>query len=551
MTKTLSLFGALGSYSSSEHSGRFAKHKRTAPFFGFRDSRLPDSRLSNSRLEIYTGGSIRIMTTNADNQSSSDVVGILFKNDRLDACRARQTVFGGVRYQYASAAIQGDDLAAALKDVIAQLGGSKVALPIAAAIATDECYFATRPITSGGSTASPRVLLRESLRSTSARLDQMSIDVIHWQPDRRTVAGICAAPTARVDLIREAVAAAKHSLQRVEPAASCLIGVSPSHEGRDRRNQLTTRVLLGESSLLAVMSRGAKPIHWQRLPLPPGDEATGIVSAIRSLETAAQACGLDRTPDNVVVHGRSELRSLLDNQWLESSLQGSFRWVDHPALASEDVTKALADRLLEGSDEGFDLVREHRDPLQLRRVVPYREIFGYITAAVILAGVLWTRMDGIESQRMTLVASAPPIIGDGTSPKPEKDRLTAQATSVSRFLDKQIHWSKVLADVTTALPSGMQLLDIRGAAPMARDIRGRTKSSPATLVLDAKCALAEDGTMPTSLNALAETFTELNSVNKHFETVELADLHRTRDQESGVAGAKFSVIFTAKTKKGR
>ena len=491
------------------------------------------------------------MTTNADNQSSSDVVGILFKNDRLDACRARQTIFGGVRYEYASVPIQGDDLAAAMKDVVSQLGGSKVALPIAAAIATDECYFATRPIASGGATASPRVLLRESLRSTSARLDQMSIDVIHWQPDRRTVAGICAAPTERVDAIRAAVADSNHSLQRVEPAASCLIGVSPSHEGRERRNQLTTRVLLGKTSLLAVMSRGAKPIHWQRQPLPAGDEATGIVSAIRSLETAAAACGLDRTPDNVVVHGRSELRALLDNQWLEGNLQGSFRWVDHPTLAAEDVTKALADRLLEGNDEGFDLVREHRDPLQLRRVVPYREIIGYVTAAILLAGVLWTRMDGIESQRMALVASAPPIIGDGTSPKPEKDRLTAEATAVSRFLNKRIQWSVVLADVTAALPPGMQVTDIRGAAPMAREIRGKSKSSPATLVLDAKIALADDGMMPTSLNVLAETFAELDSVSDHFETIELADLHRTRDRETGVAGADFSLIFTAKTKKGR
>jgi hypothetical protein len=497
------------------------------------------------------------MTTNADNQSSSDVVGILFKEDRLDACRASQTLFGGVRYQYASAPILDSEtvsdggLADALKNVIEQLGGSKQPLPIAAAIPTDECYFATRPIASSGTTASPRVLLRESLRSNSARLDQMAIDVVHWQPDRRSVAGICAVPNERIDGIREAVANSKHSLQRVEPAAACLIGVAPAHEGRDRRNQLTTRVLLGKSSLLAVMSRGCKPIHWQRLPLPAGDEATGIVSAIRSLETAATACGLDRTPDHIVVHGRIELRALLDNKWLEKSLSGNFRWVENPTLASKDVTKALADRLLEGNDDCFDLVRQHRDPLMLRRIVPYREIIGYITAACVLAGVLWTRMDGIESQRMALVASAPPIIGDGTNPKPEQDRLTAQASAISRFLDKRIQWSGVLADITAALPTGMQLLDIHGSAPMARDIRGKSKSSPATLVLRAKCALGDDGSMPGSLNQLAETFASINGVDTHFETVELSDLHRTRDQKTGIAGAEFSVIFTAKTKKGR
>ena len=109
------------------------------------------------------------MTTNADNQSSSDVVGILFKRDRLDACRARKTLFGGVRYQYASAPIDNSNpasetsLADALKKIIEDLGGSKQPLPIAAAIPTDECYFATRPIASAGATASPRVLLRESL----------------------------------------------------------------------------------------------------------------------------------------------------------------------------------------------------------------------------------------------------------------------------------------------------------------------------------------------------------------------------------------------------
>ena len=64
------------------------------------------------------------------------------------------------------------------------------------------------------------------------------------------------------------------------------------------------------------MSRGAQPIHWQRLPLPAGDEATGIVSAVRALETAATACGLDRTPENVVIHGRQKLQALIDQQWL-------------------------------------------------------------------------------------------------------------------------------------------------------------------------------------------------------------------------------------------
>lgn len=491
------------------------------------------------------------MTTNRDHQSSSNCVGVLFAADRLDGCHAVKTLFGSVRYRRASVSIVESDIDAALVELLKQLGAGQHSLPIAAAIPTDECYFATRPIASGAATASPRVLLRESLRSSAARLDQMAIDVIHWQPDRRLVASICAAPIQRIEAIRTAVANSKHSLQRLEPAAACLIGVSPEREGRERRNTLATRVLLGDSKLLAVMSRGGKPIHWQQLPLPPGDEATGIVSAIRSLETAAGACGLDRTPETVIVHGRSELRSLTDQNWLTNSLEGTFRWVESPSLEGADVAQALADRLLADEDKGFDLVREHRDPMQLRRVVPYKEIVAYVIAASILAGVLWMRLDSTRMQHTALVSSAPPMVADGTNPKNEKDQLNARASAVSQFLDKRIRWSGVLGEITQSLPDGMRLTSIRGQAPLAKKTKRQTKVKPQTLVLQAECALGEDGSMPESLHGLAEKLQSLSTVQPHFDNVELSDLRRTRAQETGVAGAAFSVIFTSKPTGGR
>ncbi len=491
------------------------------------------------------------MTTIGDNRSSSDVIGILFGAQRLDGCRAIKTMFGSVRYRRASVDLLDGDLDSALTSLLEQLGVGPLSLPIAAAIPTEECYFATRPIAAGAAKASPRVLLRESLRSSAARLDQMAIDVIHWQPDRRMVAGICAAPIPRIEAIRTAIANSKHSLQRLEPAAACLIGVSPECEGRERRNSLTTRVLLGNTNLLAVMSRGGKPIHWQRLPLPPGDEAMGIVSAIRSLETAANACGLDRTPDTVVIHGRPELQSLTDQNWLTESLEGSFRWVETPTLNGADVAQALADRLLASEDDGFDLVRQHRDPLQLRRVVPYKEIVAYLIAASVLAGVLWMRFDSIQAQQAALVSSAPRMVADGTNPKPEKDQLSSRASAVSQFLDQRIRWSAVIGEVTRAIPEGMRLTAIRGSAPLAKRGKRETKSKPATLVLQAECALDEDGSIPAALDNLADSLHSLDTIQPHFDSVELSDVRRTRAQDTGVAGAAFSVVFTNSTKGGR
>ena len=207
--------------------------------------------------------------------------------------------------------------------------------------------------------------------------------------------------------------------------------------------------------------------------------------------------------------------------------------------------------LLSNEDEGFDLVRQHRDPLKLRRVVPYKEIVAYLVAACVLAGVLWLQTGAIQDQHTALVSGAPPMVGGGTNPNQEKDQLSARATSVSQFLEKRVRWSGVIGEITQSLPKGMRLKEIRGSAPMAKSRNRQTKKTPSMLILKAECALSEDGSMPISLNSLAETLHDLDTVKPHFDSVELSDVRRTRSQHTGVAGAEFSVVFTAKTKGGR
>ena len=105
------------------------------------------------------------MTTHRDNRSTSDVIGVLFGTNRLHGCRALKTMFGGLRYRRAEVDVIDNDLDAALPELLKQLGVGNQTLPIAGAIPTDECYFVTRPIASSAASASPRALLRESLRS--------------------------------------------------------------------------------------------------------------------------------------------------------------------------------------------------------------------------------------------------------------------------------------------------------------------------------------------------------------------------------------------------
>ena len=66
------------------------------------------------------------------------------------------------------------------------------------------------------------------------------------------------------------------------------------------------------------------------------------------------------------------------------------------------------------------------------------------------------------------------------------------------------------------------------------------------MVIRGECALDEDGSMPVALNSLADSMRSIERVSDHFDHVELADVRRTRSQDTGVAGAEFSLVFTTK-----
>ncbi|MEM9586867.1 MAG: hypothetical protein AAGA03_06265 [Planctomycetota bacterium] len=497
------------------------------------------------------------MTKTTEAKPGSDAVGVLFRPERVLACRAQRTLLGRVRYTQAQQALNGQSGTEATAALFKQLGlERRVVVPVAAALPTDECYFATRPIASGATNASPRVLLRESLRSASPRLDPMEIDVLNWQPDGRKVAGIVAAPTQRVVTVREGVEATGHLLRRLVPAACVVIQSASQDTSKERRGSLsrgglTARVFLSDASLLAVMSRGGLAIQWQRFPLPAGDEATGIVAAIRSLEAAAPACGLDRLPDTFVIHGRTELRALIDQKWLSENLEGDIQWQPGPTLDDESVAENLATQMLGDQDTGFDLVRQYRAPQRLRRVVPHREILAYLAAAAVLLAVLWGRYSEVQRQRLALLTSAPPMIVEGVNTSNEQKRLNARAAAVSQFVDGRVHWSQMISSIADSLPNGTRLTDVRATSPINQKRKRQTKVTPTTLVLRGESILDDDGSMPDSLDQLTTTLREMPSVGAHFKSVELGDVRRTTSQETGVVGATFSLVLTSRTIKGR
>ena len=487
-------------------------------------------------------------------RSRKHAIGILFGRQHLHACRATTTLFGSVRYDYACVEVLGDDgdeeaLQNAFSRLLEEFDVGEP-MPIAGAVPTSECYFATRPINSGGGTASPRTLLRESLRSSSAKLDQLSIDVLNWQPDRRPLVSIVAAPLRRVETIRNVIGSSPHSLQRLEPSANALISSAVENERGERRERLVTRVFLGDGSLLAVMTKGTRAIHWQSMPLPQGDEGTGIVSIVRSVEAAYSACGLDSPPSSVSIYGRKELETLVDRQWLAQNLPDDFRWLEAPSMQPQHIARACADCYLSSEEDEFDFVREFREPMQLRRVVPYKDIALYAIAVLVLFAVLFDRLKRIESQYAAVMSTAPVVADAGSNPRSELDRLNARATAVSQFLDKRVVWSPMLGEIAAILPPGTRLTEIRGSAIMAQKRKRAVKTTPTTLVLKAECLLDDENQLPLSVSQLPERVSRLESVSTYFDRVELGDLRRKVSRATGIKGADFSIVLTTNDKTG-
>ncbi|MEL6105928.1 MAG: hypothetical protein AAFU85_07825 [Planctomycetota bacterium] len=476
-------------------------------------------------------------------------IGILCGRKHLHGCRSSTTVFGTVRHEFASVTIDNEDLPSAVQALLMQFDLVEPTT-VAAVIPTSECYFATRPINAGGGNASPRTLLRESLRSSTAKLDQLAIDVVNWQTERRSLVGIVAAPLQRIESVREAMSETEHPLQRLEPVANALVHAAVGLEKGDRRDRLMTRVFLGEENLLAVMTKGNRAIHWQSAVLPQGDEGTGIVSLARSVDAAHSACGLERSPETVVIHGRPALQSLIDRQWLDQNLPDDYRWAEGPSLSPQDIAQACADYCWIPDDGEFNFVREAKPQLSLRQVVPYKEIALYLLAACMLAFVLFERSASVQSDYLALQSNAPAMALEETNPRNERDRLNARAGSLSNFLDKRVQWSSMLGEIITELPKGTRLTGIRGSAVMAQKRKRAVKTMPTTLLLNAECLLNENGQVPESVSRFVESVQQLESVTEHFDRVELSDLRRKVDQETGVPGAEFSIVLTTSTKKG-
>lgn len=529
------------------------------------------------------------MTTKRD-RSKTRLVGILFGEKRLHGCRVSVSTLGRVRHEFASIDLDQGDLCHGVDRLLDELNVGSKPVSIVGALPINEGSIVTLP-------DAPDQLDQPNAARLHADTE-LSTDTVQWKTGFRntgfktqrngadgdvgksdgSLTSVIAAPNQRVDEILKAISQTPHRLERLAPAECCLIAHASQNDSQRHNDNFTTRVFVGEKQILTIVCRKHCPVHWESTPLPAGDEGTAIVDAVRLAETACQASGLNVQTSSVVIHGRPELALLIDRQWLDQQLPADYRWTDTPSTAESDVVRSLVESHVVVSDNDFNLIRQYREPVALRRLIPWNEVIAYTAAACVLAAVLGMRIHGVQAEQAAVSDQIRPsnVAAKYAESNAEllslRDQFRKKSDKIGDFVNDRVRWSSILSDISRRLPDGTELTGIQCTNPLSSQIHsdpgdhsnpGKTATplsassrptatpSTPTLTLNAQCVLEKNESLPGLIASLSQTIREIESVSKHFDSVELKELRQFQMSKTGNRSVQFALVLTQKQQGAR
>jgi hypothetical protein len=450
-------------------------------------------------------------------------------------------------------------LSAALQQHLVPLLGkrSPSRVPIAVGLPCLHTFFSTRPIQSTSRDPSPHVLLREALQSPGVYVDDMLVDLIKAQPGRRPIASIVACQRKYVTGLLDAVHACGARPVRVEPAPCALLRAAASAHRTPRKAKVVLRIFLGETEGLAALTASQTPLVWRPFGLTRGDEAAALLSTIRSLQTLGKYCGVDSACDAVVIHGRTDLRGLLEFEWLQEQIGCKTQWCDGPSLDHATVALGLAIGGLDSEALAFDLSRPLKPPAMLRDVFPWGE--------AALQGALLLCLGLFLGQRSNHMKQSYSAVQDqlarqaGLSSQSEqqlerqKKELEQRVSAVRRFLDSRVVWTSYMREIPARLPANTFLTSVQGHFEL--ESSGKEKGGKAkpkkSLVLRCSAAIPPDAAAPHEIDNFLDELRELPVLKKHFPVIELADLKQFQREGDTHPSALFSVVCAPKPSAGK
>ena len=453
-------------------------------------------------------------------------IGLYVDDREIVISRVAATLLGPVEVYRQRVPYGENEFAEVLARVLGPLAARKSRRsPIALGFPVHRVFFSTRPIFTTNNKETPQVLLHEVLKSPNVSAEDMVVDLIRAQPERRKVASIIACRKKYLHGLLTELGTHNVRLALAEPAPCALLRLANHLYRAPRRVRTVIRVFLGQTEGLAVAVAANQPIIWRSFPLPTEEAGTALRSVVRNLETLLVPCGVESTPGAVLIHGRSELQKCPQTARFVEEMGSRLRWTSEPALDPAAIAFGLALGALSPVGEGFDLARTLKPTPSLREIFPWKEAFAQL-AMVLGLGVflsLKEQRQEEEYQACRVEIQRRPWqdrVSEADLQKEKKD-LEQSVESIQRFLASRILWTAYTRDVAQRLPVGATLSSFFGVCEMGKDGAAAGKK---TFVLKAAAPMATSGAVPREID---DYLTELRKdplLLRDFPLVDMTDL---------------------------
>jgi hypothetical protein len=312
------------------------------------------------------------------------------------------------------------------------------------------------------------------------------------------------------------------------------------------------RVLLGERQGLAVVTAGTLSVLWRFFPLPTESETAAICSAVRTTGALISNCGIDSAPDCIMIHGRADLRSKLEDEGFRQQLGTPLIWSEAPSLDDAAVAQGLALGCTgqESTDE-FDLSRSLKPRLPLWAVIPWGEAAVQIAVVVCMALFLLMHSGGLDDALKPVQAENAKREWLSSTPEAqlqtEQKDLEQRVNAISKFVSSRVTWTAYTHDLSQRLPAEATLTVFHGLCELESTGKKESVIKPKKqLTFMGVAPIADDGSIPKEVDTFLTALRDDPLLKRDFPVVELDEIKWFQPNITAPPDALFTVICLPK-----
>jgi hypothetical protein len=480
-------------------------------------------------------------------------LGIFIGEDEIAVSQVAATPLGPVEIYRHREPYQGHDLAAVLTRIAGPpVGKRRKRRLVAFSLPLLRVFFSTRPLKVTNVEVSPKVLLHEVLRSPNSNVEEMAIDLLQANPDKRPVVSL-------VSCRKKYLAGLLGDMQqcgvrpfRVEPSTCALLRAAEQQHRSPRRAKTVLRLFLGGTQGLALISTGAWPLVPRSFSIDGPDPAAALLSIIRTLDTLGKLCGVDSNIDAVLIHGGAEHRDKVDLEALQSQAETPIEWHDGPALDGSSIALGSALGCLKPNAQAFDLARSLKPRETMWELFPWGELALQLFVVLCLGLFLWNRHQELDIKYATVRSET-----DGRhwlkskteqQLTKEKQELELRVEAIRKFLSTRVAWTTYTHDIPARLPKTATLNSFVGLCEIEKKGKKEDKAMKPkkSFTMRIGAPITKEGAVPREVDNFLDSLRDNELLKRDFPLVDLADIKWYQPNIGAHPTAFFTIVCLPK-----